>query len=1029
MKKRLIALFVGVLLLTLLPVLAHAEEAAGEPTRFIKWEFDESTGTLTVTGSGDMSNYSYPDDSGIQNLPPWSAYLSEIKTIILPDGLWSIGRDAFRNCTKLESITIPDSVREIRMHAFKDCTSLKTIDFGSGVEQIGHRAFDGCTALKSITLPGSGETVENEAFRNCTAMTSATLEPGVKSINANVFRNCKKLTSIKIGDGIEHIGESAFRNTGWWDAQPNGVLYIDHCLIGYKESYPQNVVIRDGTKMIADYALWGCTNMTSVTIPDSVEYIGKAAFGTCRGLTSLTIPYGVKSIGQGAFGRVENVKTIVIPDSVTFMGVAAFQSCTALESFTLPNHLERIEQMTFSGCSALKTIVIPDSVTEICENAFSDCTSLTSITIPETMTKIYEEAFSGCTGLKSITVPCELGLAGFNDCKSIDTVHITKGTGRMLNYSTYSYKNTPWYWTEADTVTVTLDEGIEYIGSYTFYQCKKLKTFSMPNSVTAIGEKAFCNCINLESIVISDSMTDIGWHAFEGCTGIKSITVPCGLERNTFNYCKSVSSVHLTKGTGKMNDYTDSYRNTPWYGTEADTVTVWLDEGIENIGAYAFYQCDKLRSFTIPNTVTTIGDYAFSGCTNLESVAVPDSLTSLGEGVFSACAALKSIHIPDGVARIEKSAFENCTAFECIYLGSGMTFVGDGAFKGCSALTDVYYNGTETQRNEKFPVDAIGMYNDALKNATWHFIWEGDRPVNATVEFGAGVLYKGTTPYVIANGMAQTPELIVKDENGATIGPLYYDAVFSENTNAGTAYVDVTFKNGYTGTAQGWFKIYLPATTWTKVENVKDGILIQWKPVEGAAGYVIYRRAWSTTTNGWTRFERWWNVTGTSWIDGTDNHPVYAGTRYQYGVKAYFARRTDPVSGAEIGGNVNEPSGNYNLGEVGPLKTTVRISTRVLESVTPGKQQMTVKWTPTKYFTGIRVQYARDPYFTVDCKEDLVAFKLDANGDAVSPVPSEDVIKGLYPGLTFYVRVCSYHIFEGTTYYGEWSNVLSCTVK
>ena len=1015
MKKRLIALFVGVLLLTLLPVYAQAEEKVDEPTRFIKWEFDESTGTLTLTGSGDMSNYSYLDDYGIQDLPPWSAYLSEIKTIILPDGLWSIGRDAFRNCTKLESITIPDSVREIRMHAFKDCTSLKTIDFGSGVEQIGYRAFDGCTALKSITLPGSGETVEDEAFQNCAAMTSATLEPGVKSINANVFRNCKKLTSIKIGDGIEHIGESAFRNTGWWDAQPNGVLYIDHCLIGYKGSYPQNVVIRDGTKMIADYALWGCINMTSVTIPDSVEYIGKAAFGTCRGLTSLTIPYGVKSIGQYAFNRVENVKTIVIPDSVTFMGVAAFQGCTALESFTLPNHLERIEQMTFSGCSALKSIVIPDSVTEICENAFSDCTSLASITIPETITSIGEEAFSGCTGLKSITVPCGLGLAAFNDSKAINAVHITKGTGRMFDYPYNSYRNTPWYRTEADTVTVTLDEGIEYIGEKAFYECDKLRSFTIPNSVTAIGDYAFSGCTGLTSIEIPDSVSDLGRYTFEGCTGLKSLTLGRGfttISHSVFGGCTGLTSIEIP----------DTVTSLSGFNGCTGLTSVTIPDSVRYIGQFAFLGCTGLKSVTIPDSVTTLGPDAFAACTALTAITIPDSVTTMDNEVFGSCTSLKSIRIPDGVTRIELHAFHNCTALEYIIFGSGMTYVNDWAFQGCTALTDVYYNGTEAQRNEKFPDYAMGKDNDALKNATWHFILEDERPVDASIAFGEGVLYKGTTPYVLANGMAQAPELIIKDENGTPIGPLYYDAVFSENTLPGTAYVDVTFKNGYSGTAQGWFKIYLPATKKTTVENVTEGIRITWAPVEGAAGYVIYRRAWSTTTNGWTSFERWWNVTGTSWIDGSDqNHKVYAGTRYQYGVKAYFERRLDPIAGTEIGGNVNDPSGNYNLGIVGPLKTTVRITTRELKSVEAGSKKLTAKWGPSRNFTGYELQYATDANFTQNVRTVVIEQK--------DNIVSSYTVTGLTSGKTYYVRVRSYHEFEGFNYKGEWSNMLSCKVK
>ena len=301
---------------------------------------------------------------------------------------------------------------------------------------------------------------------------------------------------------------------------------------------------------------------------------------------------------------------------------------------------------------------------------------------------------------------------------------------------------------------------------------------------------------------------------------------------------------------------------------------------------------------------------------------------------------------------------------------------------------------------------------------------------NGVVEFNEGeVEYKSNgTPFVMWDHEAGVcePAFTVYEEDGVTVvDPANYDFEYKENKQPGTGYLFVYFKGAYAGEVQLFFKIYLPATTWTNVENVKDGILVEWTPVEDAAGYVIYRRAWSSTTNGWTSFERWNNTTESSWIDTK----VYAGTRYQYGVKAYFARRMDPVAGYEIGGNVNEPTGNYNLGNVGPLKTTVRISSRVLDSVTPGTKQMTVKWVATKYFTGIRVQYAEDAEFTKNCKEVKVAFKLDEDGNAVSPVPNQEVIKGLTSGKTYYVRVCSYHIFEGTTYYGEWSNVLDCKVK
>ena len=288
-----------------------------------------------------------------------------------------------------------------------------------------------------------------------------------------------------------------------------------------------------------------------------------------------------------------------------------------------------------------------------------------------------------------------------------------------------------------------------------------------------------------------------------------------------------------------------------------------------------------------------------------------------------------------------------------------------------------------------------------------------DAAVNGTVEWNkSDVQFKGTTAYVMYDGKAHTPRFTVKDENGSVVDASKYDYEYKENTKAGTGYVIVTFKNGLAGTCQGSFKIYLPATTQTTVENVDEGIKLTWAPVEGAAGYVIYRRAWS--------FARWNNTTDTTYIDGVDAaHKVYAGTRYQYGVKAYFARRLDPIANVEIGGNVNEPSGNFNLGMVGPLKTTVRITTRTLNTVTGGSKQLTVKWAGSSIFTGYEVQVATDAAFTKNVKTVKIA----------NAKTYQTNVTGLKAKTTYYVRVRSYHEFEGMTYYGGWSNVKSAKTK
>ena len=297
-----------------------------------------------------------------------------------------------------------------------------------------------------------------------------------------------------------------------------------------------------------------------------------------------------------------------------------------------------------------------------------------------------------------------------------------------------------------------------------------------------------------------------------------------------------------------------------------------------------------------------------------------------------------------------------------------------------------------------------------------------EEPFDGTIEWDpADISYKGSTPYLIFDvyNFIAEPRFTVRDSSGNAVDPSNYDYSYKYNNMPGTAYLFVTMKGAYTGTLQSWFKIFLPASEWLTVENVGSGIRLSWAPVAGAAGYVIYRRAWSTTTNGWTSFERWWNVTDTSWTDGSDNnHKVYAGSRYQYGVKAYFRRRLDPIANAQIGGNVNDPSGNYNLGEVSALKTTVRITTRSLESVTGGDGQLTVNWTRSKNFTGYEVQIAADPGFTANVQ----TMRIDDWKTGTT------TFTDLPNGKTYYARVRSYHEFEGMTYFGQWSNRLSVMI-
>jgi hypothetical protein len=181
----------------------------------------------------------------------------------------------------------------------------------------------------------------------------------------------------------------------------------------------------------------------------------------------------------------------------------------------------------------------------------------------------------------------------------------------------------------------------------------------------------------------------------------------CG-ENATFEFDESTGTLTIS-GTGDMEDY---YTITiPWNTYRKSIKTIVIQNGVTNIGAWAFWGSQLLKNVTVSDSVTYIGDNAFNSSTLLEDIVLPNSITSIGEGAFYNCTSLKNVTIPDSV-----------------------TSIGYGAFEGCSALTDVYFQGTEEEWNSI----EIGDYNGCLTNATIHYNSTGseDTPTTSTTVTG-----------------------------------------------------------------------------------------------------------------------------------------------------------------------------------------------------------------------------------------------------------------------------------------------------
>ena len=419
MKKRLLSiLLAAVMVLTMLPLgLVETAWAASSGTCGDKltWSLSDD-GTLTISGTGKMKDYG--DNYGM-SVAPWYVGSSQVKTVIIEDGVTSIGDRAFDGCTKLTRVVIPDSVTSIGYSSFRGCYSLPSVAIPDSVTSIGDSAFAYCKALTGITLSGSVTSIGSCAFQSCDSLTSVTMQNGVTDIGDNAFTYCKNLTSVTIPNSVKTIGTSAFYNCA-------GLT---------------RVTIPGSVTRIEQDTFKGCSGLTSVTISDGVTSIESGAFRDCTSLTSVTIPGSVTSIEGYAFAYCSALTSLIIHDGTTSIGISAFMNCTSLGSVTIPRSVTDIGGYAFSSCRSLADVYYGGTETDWTKitigNGNGNLTSATLHCAPDA--PVVKISNSSASGKPVLTWKAVSGATSYKVYRST-----TKGSGYSLLGTTTatSYTNT-----------------------------------------------------------------------------------------------------------------------------------------------------------------------------------------------------------------------------------------------------------------------------------------------------------------------------------------------------------------------------------------------------------------------------------------------------------------------------------------------------------------------------------------------------------------------------------------------------------
>ncbi len=347
----------------------------------------------------------------------------------------------------------------------------------------------------------------------------------------------------------------------------------------------------------------------------------------------------------------------------------------------------------------LVRIVLPECIRELGEGCFSYNPNLKEVNLPNTITKMDIAVFNMCTGIESVDLPTsidELPFDTFDGCSSL-----------------------------AD---ITIPDNIKKIANYVFINCSSLKHISMP-VVTEIGNYTFDGCDALARVDFRGTLEDwvkINFGGFDENGNRKDATGanPMHVEYYPTNF----------GGTDDGDD--DYYDEEDWYGAYAadDAATiassgkkvfeakVYLQNGdclndMENVTipsnityfGIAFAGSGKLKTISLPSTVTEIGSNAFKGCTALEHITLPAGLLTIGDYAFSE-SGLVDITIPDSVTSLGAYTFRGCKDLVSVVIGSGVKELsngygqttvgvenGGGMFRYCSNLQTVELkDGLET---------------------------------------------------------------------------------------------------------------------------------------------------------------------------------------------------------------------------------------------------------------------------------------------------------------------------------------------
>ncbi|MCI9004820.1 MAG: leucine-rich repeat protein, partial [Lachnospiraceae bacterium] len=746
---------------------ANVPIAQGTLAGGLRWNLTKA-GTLTISGKGAMPDFASTEEQ------PWNDKSSQIRKIILENGVTNIGSCAFWNCGVL-SAEIPSSVTSIGNSAFRG-SSIISVTIPSNVKTLGDSVFQDCQNLSSVTISEGLETISQNAFRACSSLSSIVLPASIGEVGAAAFFQCQKLIRVAFTPGNKQVklGENIFTR---------------------------------------------CYYLSSVTLPKSINQISEGMFQNCLMLATLEIPQGAESIESSAFASCSSLTSIIIPNSVTTIGFAAF-SASALRDIYFTG-----TQAQWNSVRKLGDTMTAVSKMTIHYNYVPEKADISKATVTLEKTSY---TYDGSAKTPAVTVnldgktliPNTDYSVSYNNNTAVGTANVSiSGMGNYSGNVTAHFTITK---ADISKAAVSLEKT-----SYTYDGSAKTPAVTVNlNGKTLVRNTDYSVSYNNNTAVGTANVIITGMGNYTGrATANFTITkadiskAAVSLEETSYTYDGSAKTpavtVTLNGKTLVLNtDYSVSYNNNIEVGTadvsisgmgnytSSVTAHFTITKAVEVVKAdiskatvtleetsYTYDGSAKTPAVTVNldgKTLVLNTDYSVSYSNNIEVGTADVSISGMGNYTGSATA-----HFTITKADISKAAV---TLEETSYTYDGsaktpaVTVTLDGKTLILNTDYSVSYNNNTAAGTANVSISGMGNYSGSV---TTNFTI-----TKADISEAAVTLEKSSFTY---DGSAKTPAVTVSLNGKTLLLNTDYSVSYNNNIEVGPADVSISGMGNYSG--------------------------------------------------------------------------------------------------------------------------------------------------------------------------------------------------------------------------------------